>query len=494
MARKRRRRRAVSFVGNNDLRAAGVLAGGHPLRENDLGPIWRFVSRQIDVGELGNGDCILLLDDRPGSGEREKFASWLGQRIALAGCAIDVVRLSLTLEGKPTHLSALFAEAFRQIPEESGYETQFLLSPGTPAMYATLVLAAEYLRLTRPRLFESSLEEGVVEVMLPYEIGLRPRQRSWRAPNAQRRPVGRLPGLLPDTVLNDAGIRATYEALHQQATLPGRWAMLLYGPSGSGKTHAARQLALWRGCDSPRVLSAESPPEPHSLDRANTVIVRDLHNAGVQWPAWRRLICDLPDTQFVFLWRVQAGSGQDIDRAVQAGLAAGGVLRIPGLAERDDRMALVESFARRAGKWDGKAKERCQYALMKHDLARNLHELEAWMSLVAAHSDGPHPSEIAVERATRQLHGVQAQALLARLAQAIADQSFVGRLPLDTLLKCAEALSVMVQEASGDAQEVIAARFGIKRTTLFDSESVASRRRALDQVLDACPELNFPGD
>ena len=488
MARRQRLRRVISFVGNTDLRAAGIPLLKQPARENDDGPIWRFISRQIQDGELGDGDCILLLDDKPENGERNNYGAWLRTQVAGSGKSMQIDVMRLSLRNKPTNLNLLFREAFKAIPEEDRFESQLLVSPGTPAMYATLVLAAEYLKLKKPRVFESSPEEGVVEIQLPYDIGLRPHQRSTRAPNARPKPASRLPDLLPHTCVGDSGVRSTYQSLYNKTRLPNPWALLLYGTTGSGKTHAGRQFAHWRGCDAPSIVDAANPPTLDALAGIDTVLIRNLQSARTSWESWRQLVEALPSQQFVFLWRTDADSDACIDQAVKLGLAPGGAFRISGLDERDDPIALVECFARREDMWDGKAKERFQYPLMKRDLPRNLHELESWVNTAVAHSDSKHVSELAVERATLQHQTLLAQGLLQRLARVVVDQSFVGRVPLDSILKCAEGLSVMVQEGTGEKQVAIAKRLGVKRSTLFDAESISGRERALRQVLDAWPE------
>jgi hypothetical protein len=493
MPRKRKPLRVVTFVGESDLAAAGVIRPGRLRRENDLGPIWRFVSNQIEKGELVEGDCILLLDDKPKNGERETFKLWLAGQIAGSGKNVAVFRKEMSLEGKPTNLTLLFENTRDHIPQNDGYDTWLLLSPGTPAMFATLVLAAEYLKLTNPRLFEVSVEKKVVEVVLPYEIGLRPRLSSRRAPATRTGKNTRLPKLLPNTVIEDSAVQVTFTKLFKQSKLLP-WAVLLYGPFGSGKAHAARQLVHWRGCQDPLILDAAEPPTTPELDGEDAIIVCNLQAAQAHWKAWRGLMASSPDKQFVFLWQTDAESDVCVDQAKNYGLAPGGTYAVPGLAVRTDRMALVACFARRAGKWDAKVKERFQFLLTKHDLPRNLHELETWVTQSATFSDGRHPTEIGVELATLQIQAEQARILLQQLAGAIADQSFVGRgVSLETMLKCAEALTVSIQKGKGDSQETIATRLGVSRGTLFAAKKKSDWAQALEDVSKAWPEWTGRG-
>ncbi len=491
MAHRKRPRRIITFIGNSDLRSAGISASKLPPRENDEGPIWRFVKHQFDKGEMETpGSLILLLDDKPDDGRRATYANWLGNKIASVPKSVAVDRILLELGNKPTNLNLLFRETFKQIPpEEDNHETHLLVSPGTPAMYATLVLAAEFLKMKGPRVFESSIEEGVVEIHLPYDIGLRPHQRSRRAPNTRGRPGTFLRELLPDTVLDDTGTRAIYEALYRSMQNSTRRGILLYGAAGSGKTHAARQVAHWLGCNNPTNVDALPLPRASDLGDCETVIVRNLQSTNSALDGWKGLMAALPQTQFVFLWRTDAADlDAGPDQAVQAGLAPGGSYRMPSLAEREDQITLVEAFARRANKWSGKVRERFQYTLMKHDAARNLHELETWVELAAAYSDGSHISGVAVDRATLQIEAAQAQGLLQKVTQVIADQSFIGRVPFEKLQQSSEELTLIVLGSGGDTLGVVASRLDIHPTTLNEPTRKAKRKHALQQVLAAWPE------
>lgn len=479
-----RPRLIVSFIGGTDLNCAGLVHSRKPPQEStDPGPILRSLEYFLDKEGFGGvpGDRILLLDDRPADPVRIQYCQWLQGQVARRGPALEVEHAPLALAG-PTNLDTLFAETRRVIPEGPTYETIFLASPGTPAMYATLVLAAEYLKLRRPRLIESSREQGVQDMKLPYELGLRPRQRSWRAPNRQGLPAAP-DGLIEGTVCSDPAVLALYAALRRVSRYQQSPAIVICGPHGSGKHHAARQMAHWRDHE-PLLLSARSTPA--DVPSTGTVIVTDLQAAD-DFPAWLALRRRHPETQFVFLWN-ESTTDLDVEETVKAHfLAPEGIFRLPALAEREDQIALAESFARAVGKLDTKVRQRLQYPLMRHAPVSNLHELKSWISTAAAYSETPNLDSAGVERSLRTIKADAARTWLKEMSRILSQQQYVGRVPLDTLLDAIQMTCWIIHRDGGNSDETIADRLGVPRGTL--GGRLPRLEEALRAVLAAIPEI-----
>ena len=142
----------IAWIGLTDLKASrGELRDG-------VGPIAQVVGQR-------NFDEIHLLSDHK-STDSTAFAKWLKQESG-GPARIWPVKLS-----GPTHFSDIYEAATNVLESLSNADVErqltFHVSPGTPAMAAVWVLLAK----TRfpAELIESSLEEGVRTISLPFEI------------------------------------------------------------------------------------------------------------------------------------------------------------------------------------------------------------------------------------------------------------------------------------------------------------------------------------
>lgn len=143
----------ISWIGNTDLRAArGQLDGA-------LGPVGQAVrDRKFDL--------VHLLSDHDRAASRD-FAGWL-KKATETEAVLHFVKLS-----GPTRFAEIYEAAVGVLNtvksgSGSGRHLVYHLSPGTPAMAAVWILLS---KTTHPaELIESSPQEGVRTVALPFEI------------------------------------------------------------------------------------------------------------------------------------------------------------------------------------------------------------------------------------------------------------------------------------------------------------------------------------
>lgn len=149
-----KRNSLISWIGLTDLRAARGELGGA------IGPIANAVSaREFDE--------IHLLSDHIASKARA-FVKWLAEK-----CGIEAKIWPVSLTG-PTRFNEIYEAAvsvLRSLESEKIVRNRtFHVSPGTPAMGAVWVLLA---KTSFPaELIESSAEEGVRTLSIPFEIAV----------------------------------------------------------------------------------------------------------------------------------------------------------------------------------------------------------------------------------------------------------------------------------------------------------------------------------
>lgn len=216
----------LTWLGNTDLRAS------ESSDSDERGPI-------LGGAKAFTFDAVHLLSDH-GTQKTRAYAHWLGQRVS---SPVVVHSCKLT---SPTSFEEIFRAANKVVDEVQRSSTSatltFHLSPGTPAMAAIWLLLAK----TRypAKLIESSREQGVKEVAIPFELSAE------FAPVADKQAdeaLARLMlGMPPDSpaftsiVHRCAAMKRTVAMAHRLALreVP----VLIQGESGTGKELFARAI------------------------------------------------------------------------------------------------------------------------------------------------------------------------------------------------------------------------------------------------------------
>lgn len=453
----------VSFIGKTDLDFL------RPQGEN-LSPIRRLLRGLSTLQPHippARTRLLLLDDDRAGRNDRARFCEAL--RSQLPGLGLEGLMLEqrpVALPDGPTDLNALYENVWAAIPTsgtEQADEIVFHLTSGTPAMQFTLMLAANCLRLECVRLIETSREQGVREVRLPYVLAARERRLDERAHLKSRLPEKAWRTLLPNTVLDDPPVQAAYAALYKAATnrkLPQR--LVVRGPVGSGKWHACRQFAIWRGGEVAQWLEPASQPK---LPGGATLLIHRLD----AWPQAELqrlalLAAERPDCAVAATFRTDRTPAVPLAVLVRDGLRSAAHIELPTLGSRSDVVALGEALTRELGALGGKVKERLQYELLTDLYPHNLHDLKSLLATAAARSPGAHPDRAAYVQA-RQLRDTQA--LLVEAWQILSGMDFgPNRHRLDDVLDVVRAVIVSRALADGRSQEEAGELLGISQQTV----------------------------
>ncbi len=219
----------VSWIGGNDLKTVGnSVTEGLP-----LGPIASTLKAQ-------SFDAVELLYNYP-EDEVRPYLTWLEQQTSAAIQARSIVLSS------PVDYGEVYQAANKHLEEisSSGASFSILLSPGTPTMQAVWVLLGK----TRYpcRFYQSSVEQGVQEVDIPFEL------------SAEYIPAARELGSLKISQLagTDAPIDAAFDNIitrnpclqmlkaQAQILAEREVPVLIYGETGTGKEVVARALHEW---------------------------------------------------------------------------------------------------------------------------------------------------------------------------------------------------------------------------------------------------------
>lgn len=216
----------LAWLGITDLRASESSGA------SELGPIFSAVKALAF-------DSVHLLSDHPTQKARA-YTQWLQQQ---TGARVTAHPVKL---GSPTDHEDIYRAAVqviqavrKQAPEA---ELTYHLSPGTPAMAAIWLLLAK----TRypARLIESSREQGVKEVVVPFELSAEfAPHRDKDADEALARLMQGLPPEAPAfsaIIHRCAGMKRTVAMAHRLALrdVP----VLIQGESGTGKELFARAI------------------------------------------------------------------------------------------------------------------------------------------------------------------------------------------------------------------------------------------------------------
>lgn len=223
----------IAWIGMTDLRAsAGELHDG-------VGPIANAVMQR-------KFDAIHLLSDQRNS-VTKPFSAWLKKQ---AGVEPRVWPVKLT---NPTHFSDIYESAVSLLKtlesDDHSCHRTFHVSPGTPAMAAVWVLLAK--TKYPAELIESSKQEGVKTISLPFEIAadFLP-SRDIESDDAIQRLTQGLPPEVPEfsEIIHRCQAMKTLIAQARRVAVEDV-PLLIQGESGTGKELFARAIHA----SSPRV-------------------------------------------------------------------------------------------------------------------------------------------------------------------------------------------------------------------------------------------------
>jgi transcriptional regulator with PAS, ATPase and Fis domain len=216
----------LTWLGNTDLRLS------ESQDSSEQGPI-------LNVAKAMSFDAVHLLSDHPASRSRA-YAKWLEEQ---SGNKIVLHPVKLT---GPTNHEEIYRAASDTVQsirkDHPAADLTFHLSPGTPAMAAIWLLLAK----TRypARLIESSREQGVKEVSIPFELSAE--FTPVVAKNADEALLRLMQGLPPELPAFTAIIHRC-EVMRRAVAMAHRLALrdvpvLIQGESGTGKELFARAI------------------------------------------------------------------------------------------------------------------------------------------------------------------------------------------------------------------------------------------------------------
>lgn len=448
------KRLIVSFIGDRDIKYL-------PPQGEDMSPILRLLIGLPGGLRPERTRLMLFDDDVPPKRERLDFCARLEAilpELGLAGLTID--RHPIAMPAGPTDMNCLYEVVWAAIPKsgkDCADEVVFHFSSGTASMQATLLLAANCLRLDRVRVIETSRQYHVLEMRLPYVLAARDIREQERARARPGLDAEARKTLLPETVIDDPLVEAAYAALHKavvdEKKRPAR--VLVRGPEGSGKATATPDLPA-----------------------GATVLIRHLDT----WPvgALARLTllaAERPDLAIVATLRTDRPQVAPPEVLASEGLRGAGQVELPALGVRGDVAALGESLARQLGLKDGLLKERFQHEWLTDVFPRNLHDLKSLLATADLYGPHGHPDRAAYRQAR---HRQAAEHRLAEAWQALAAMDFgPGRPSLDERLAAIRAATVQRVSAQGRTQQETGDLLGLSRSTvqaILGTLSEADRR------------------
>ena len=465
--KKIKKRLVISFIGRTDLNYI------EPQGEN-ISPILRLLAHLscLEPKLSLHQTCLLLFDDDlDGKTDRYEFYQKLQQVLPQVGLdGLEVERRKIVLPEGPTDLNALYEIVWREIPTsgtQRNNEVIFHLSSGTPAMKFTLLLAANCLPLENVRMFETAIQNDVLEVYPPYVLAARGIHERARTKSLSKLSDRARRQLIPDTVFDDPHVKASFAAIHRAATnrkMPQR--LLIKGPSGSGKWRASEQFAKWHGGEMIKWTEWSKEPEIGSA-QTGTLLIRHLDT----WPekALQKLT-NLSEKYskiaIAATFRTDHTPAATLNTLTHDGLRGAIHIELPSLGARSDVVALSEALLRQLGLMDGKLKERLQHDLQTDLYPRNLHDLKSLLATAAAQSSGAHIDRLAYER-SRQIKN--ANEVLAHAWEILVGLEFgPGRPKLDDILDIIRSAIARRIQAEGRSQKEIGKLLGLSQQTVSD--------------------------
>jgi len=212
----------LSWIGANDLKACPL----HAVHHSEDGPILSTL-KQRDF------DTVHLLYNY-GHNEVTEYLEWLQKQVSVKIIA-EEKKLS-----SPTDYVEIYQAANAKLDQLNGNDLTILISPGTPAMQAVWILLG---KTKYPAKFiQSSIQQGVQEVEIPFEIA------------AEYQPVKTLDNKVQDIIAGYAVPTAEFDSIitnnPQMQQLKQRAAILaqrdvpvvIHGETGTGKELFARAI------------------------------------------------------------------------------------------------------------------------------------------------------------------------------------------------------------------------------------------------------------
>jgi len=216
----------VAWLGNADLRAS------EGSDSSEQGPI-------LNAIKTLPFDAVHLLSDHPVPRSRS-YIKWLEEQSTISA-VLHPAKLTSPTSHEEIYLAAIHAVQSVQ-DSVPGADLVFHLSPGTPAMAAIWLLLAK----TRypARLIESSKEQGVKEVTIPFELSAE--FFSAAAKEADEALTRLMQGLPPESpaftaIVHRCGIMKRTVAMAHRLALRDV-PVLIQGESGTGKELFARAI------------------------------------------------------------------------------------------------------------------------------------------------------------------------------------------------------------------------------------------------------------
>lgn len=211
----------VCWIGGNDLKA---------IEGQELGPIFSTL-------QSASFDSVELLYNYPKE-QVERYLGWLAGQIGIP------VNAHYEPLSSPVNFTEIYLAADKRLGclKDAGSQLSILLSPGTPAMQAVWILLGK----TRypATFYQSSLEQGVQQVEIPFEVAAEYVPAASELSSAK---INQLAGM-------DASIDAAFDdiitrnplmlALKAQAQILAQRdvPVLIYGETGTGKELFARAI------------------------------------------------------------------------------------------------------------------------------------------------------------------------------------------------------------------------------------------------------------